>query len=858
MLFQRGGPGGTMGGSEQGLMVMAPLSGPVVPLEQVPDPVFAGRMMGDGVAIELTSSSLLAPCDGVITHLHKAGHAITLTAAGGIEILMHIGIDTVQLGGRGFTPLVHEGAQVKVGDVLIELDVDRIAKEAASLQTMVLIPDGDKHPIAWRAVDDVEAGKSPLFTIGAVAPVLATATTAAPKPAAAAAGAVERVGEAVVRHAGGLHARPAALVQTAARAFDAEVTVLSGDKSANARSVVSLMRLGTVEGTAVRVRAKGPAAAEALAAVIRALETPSTGGHETAAPSARAVAAAGMVGVCAAPGMAVGRVVRLDAVEIEPAPSSGDRAVELAALAKARGRVRDQLAIAVRDAEARGATAERDIFVAHESLLDDPEIVAAAEQAIGAGESAGRAYRDAARAQAQALQQLSPLAAERAVDLRDLERRVLSAMSGQTAKAPELYDSSILVADDIAISQLSSLPREKVAGLCTAEGGATSHLAILARAAGIPALVAVGQLARQLQQGQEVLLDVRDALGGRLDPHPDAKSLAEAATAMARRSVERARAFADSGTPAVTRDGRTIEVAANIGNRADADEARQMGADGVGLLRTELLFMDRTEPPSQEEQRILYQAVVDALGGRPVIIRTLDVGGDKPLPFLPLPREENPALGLRGVRTSLAMPELLDAQLRALALVTPAACCRIMLPMIADAGELREVRARLEANALALGVTTLPQLGVMIEVPSAALLADQLAAHADFLSIGTNDLTQYTLAMDRGHPGLAARLDGLHPALLRLIAVTVEGAARHRKWVGVCGALASDVEAVPVLVGLGVSELSVSPGMVPEVKARVRNLDFADCRREAQAMLELTSAAEVRARVRARWPQSSS
>ena len=848
----------------EGLRLVAPLSGPLVPLGEVPDPVFAGRMMGDGVAIEPTSSALLAPCDGVITHLHAAGHAITLTAAGGVEILIHVGIDTVQLQGRGFSPRVVEGARVRTGDVLIELDIDGIAREAACLQTMVLVADGARHPISWRARDPVEAGKSALFTVGSTLPSLSTQAVAAvtTKPATMPATTMERSSDAVVRHAGGLHARPAALVQAAARAFAAEVTLTLGERSADARSIVGLLRLGSVEGSRVRVRARGAAATEALAAVVRALETPQPelASAATIAPAATPAATgrAGLAGVCAAPGLAVGRVVRLDSVEVDPPPASGDAAAESAALDRARNQVRAQLAVAVRAAEARHDRAERDIFTAHLALLDDPEILDAAGRAIRDGQSGGTAYREAVRGQCALLQAVSPLAAERAGDLRDLERRVLAALSGRTTtmtRAPELYESSILVADDLALSELSALPRERVAGLCTADGGATSHVAILARAAGIPALVAMGPAIRSLRQGQQVLLDTRDAGSGRLDPDPDARSLAEAAAAVALRAQTQARDLAIAASPAITCDGYVIEVAANIGSRADADAALRLGADGVGLLRTELLFLDRTEPPSQAEQRALYQGVVDALAGRPVIIRTLDVGGDKPLPFLPLPKEENPALGLRGIRAGLALPDILDAQLRALAEVTPASACRVMLPMIADVGELLAVRARLDAAVAALGRDARPQLGVMIEVPSAALLADQLAAHADFLSIGTNDLTQYTLAMDRCHPGLAARLDGLHPAVLRLIALTVQGAARHGKWVGVCGALASDVDAVPLLVGLGVTELSVSPGFVPEVKARVRSLELAVCRAEAQAMLELTSADAVRARVRALWPR---
>ncbi|HBO7011568.1 TPA: phosphoenolpyruvate--protein phosphotransferase, partial [Pseudomonas aeruginosa] len=258
--------------------------------------------------------------------------------------------------------------------------------------------------------------------------------------------------------------------------------------------------------------------------------------------------------------------------------------------------------------------------------------------------------------------------------------------------------------------------------------------------------------------------------------------------------------------------------------------------------------------PDEEEQRNAYQEVLDAMGQRKVIIRTIDVGGDKHLDYLPLPVEENPALGLRGIRLGQARPELLDQQLRALLRVEPLERCRILLPMVSEVDELRAIRGRLGELATQLGIERLPELGVMIEVPSAALLADQLAEHADFLSIGTNDLSQYALAMDRCHAGLADRIDALHPALLRLIAQTCAGAARHGRWVGVCGALASDPLATPVLVGLGVEELSVGPNLVGEIKTRVRQLDAAECRRHAQALLDLGSARAVRDACLQHWP----
>jgi phosphoenolpyruvate-protein kinase (PTS system EI component) len=315
-----------------------------------------------------------------------------------------------------------------------------------------------------------------------------------------------------------------------------------------------------------------------------------------------------------------------------------------------------------------------------------------------------------------------------------------------------------------------------------------------------------------------------DATAGLCDPAPAASALQAAQAQIAEREVMLARVRQAACEPAMTRDGKSIEIAANIANARDAQEAVQYGADSVGLLRSEFLFIDRELAPSRSEQQQAYQAVLDAMEGRTAIMRTLDVGGDKEVPYLTLPPEDNPALGLRGIRCGFARPALLDDQLSALLATRPGNKLRILLPMVADVSDLLRVRCRLTELAAEAGITDLPQLGVMIEVPSAALLADQLSQHADFLSIGTNDLTQYTLARDRCNPELAAGLDPLHPAILRLIAQTTAGAARYNRWVGVCGAMASDLDAAPVLIGLGVTELSVSGSLVPELKARVRTL----------------------------------
>jgi phosphocarrier protein FPr/phosphocarrier protein len=311
----------------------------------------------------------------------------------------------------------------------------------------------------------------------------------------------------------------------------------------------------------------------------------------------------------------------------------------------------------------------------------------------------------------------------------------------------------------------------------------------------------------------------------------------------ARHATFRAEAETRAHDFAITRDDVRIEVVANLGSLDEAHAAAKAGAEGCGLLRTEFLFLDRPSPPDEEEQHSTYQAIADALDGKPLIVRTLDIGADKPAPYLPIPAEENPALGLRGLRLGLARPALMETQLRALARVK--GDVRIMLPMVVEPGEVRRVRAMLAGIA-----ERPPSLGIMVETPAAAMLADALAVEADFFSIGSNDLSQYALAMDRGNPALAAQLEALHPSVLRLIAATVEGGRKRDRWTGVCGGMAADPLAVPILIGLGVTELSVPPSALAETKERVRRTSRAAARDLAREAMAADGADAVRALAR--------
>jgi phosphocarrier protein FPr len=551
--------------------------------------------------------------------------------------------------------------------------------------------------------------------------------------------------------------------------------------------------------------------------------------------------------VPASPGVAIGRVFHLRQTDEVPPERAADPSHERRALDAAIAGAHRQLE-ALRQRLAADADAERvAIFAAHQELLEDPAVLDAAAEGIRNGASAAYAWRQAYLEQADRLLALrNELLAGRAADLRDVGRRVLHLLLGRDGTPVEIPAESILVAEDLAPSDAATLDRTRVRGFCTTTGSATSHVAILARGLGVPAVAGMDPRVLELPAGARVALD-GDAGTVRLDPSPAEE--AEITRRQASTARTRAADLAVAGQPAVTRDGHRVEVAANVGNLDEARRVREVGGEAVGLLRSEFLFLERSTAPGEDEQVAAYEAILRQVGPeRLVVVRALDVGGDKPLPYLPVGAEANPFLGERGIRLLLNRPEVFAVHVRAILRASRAGKVALMFPMISTVGEWRAARELVELQRLALGVPPLP-VGIMIETASAALLADRFAQEADFFSIGTNDLTQYTLAMDRTHPGLAAQVDALHPSVLRLIDRTVAGAHGHGRWVGVCGAAAGDPQAVPVLVGLGVDELSAAVPLVPAVKAQVRTLSLETCRVTARLALDASDGAEVRALV---------
>ncbi|MGY2376868.1 phosphoenolpyruvate--protein phosphotransferase [Pseudomonas sp. SDO524_S393] len=664
----------------------------------------------------------------------------------------------------------------------------------------------------------------------------------------------------VLANAHGLHARPAKILAQLAKSFDGDIRLRIVDGAVGAVSVKSLSKLlslGARRGQVLEFVAEPRIAADALPALLAAVEE-GLGEDVEPLPTASVqpqlldieplvsapLAGSPVQAVAASPGIAIGPA-HLQVQEVFDYPLRGESAlIERQRLHAAVTDVRGDIQGLI---ERSPSKAIREIFITHQEMLDDPELTDEVGTRLKQGESAEAAWmsviESAARQQA-SLQ--DALLAERAADLRDIGRRVLAQLCGVEA-AQEPAEPYILVMDEVGPSDVARLDPARVAGILTARGGATAHSAIVARALGIPALVGAGAGVLRLAAGTPLLLDGQR---GRLHVDPDAATLQRATVERDSRERRLQAAAAQRHEPAQTRDGHRVEVFANIGESAGVAGAVEQGAEGIGLLRTELIFMAHPQAPDEATQEAEYRRVLDGLAGRPLVVRTLDVGGDKPLPYWPIAEEENPFLGVRGIRLTLQRPQIMEAQLRALLRSADNRPLRIMFPMVGSVDEWRAARDMTERLRREIPVADL-QLGIMIEVPSAALLAPVLAQEVDFFSVGTNDLTQYTLAIDRGHPTLSAQADGLHPAVLQLIDITVRAAHTHGKWVGVCGELAADPLAVPVLVGLGVDELSVSARSIAEVKARVREFSLSEARSLAQNALTVGSPADVRALVEA-------
>jgi phosphocarrier protein FPr len=797
-------------------------------------------MSSDGVLVMMDLGSALMSAEFAVELLEDPSGPVLLCDAPLVE-----GAVAAAVAASGGAPLAEVAEQ---------------ARGALAMKTAQLAPeDGDgAEPAAPVAADESPAGGQ--------APAAPDAVT-----------------ELVVRNRIGIHARPAARLVELLRDFAGDVQIAkrgSGAAPVNARSLTNVVALGARLGDVLEVGVSGPQA-QALIAALQELaasgfgdgiepEAVAAGPGDTAAvapappsPAAAVVPtvptrapAAGTVlhAVAASHGVAVGYAYLLGGGPAGPPPqrAAGSVTAEQALLEQALQAARAGVQADRDNLASRASEAEAAIFDAHLALLDDAALLDPARAAVAAGATAEAAWYGAAQQLATTYRGFDePLLAERATDVLDIGQRLVQAIVGEAgADGKESGQTAIVIADELTPSQAARLDPERVAGIATARGSVTAHAAIIARALGVPAVVGLGGSVLALRPGTKLLLD------GDAGAVTVAPPQVEVAAAQQRAQRDRERndaALARAHEPGRLASGERIEILANIGNPSDAVDAVKFGAEGVGMLRTEFLYLDRPELPDEDEQLHTFAEIAQTLAGGQLIVRTLDAGADKPLPGVPMPPEANPFLGVRGIRVGLQQPELLRPQLRAALRAAAQYPVKLMMPMVATLGELRETRRMIDEARADLGIDAPMELGITLEVPAAAVLADQLAAELDFFSLGTNDLTQYTMAAERGDARLAELLADPQPAVLRLVRTIVDAAhartrpdGRPRCWVGICGEMAGDTASAILLAGLGVDELSVSPRLVPELKAVLRSVTLADARTAAAQALAAPDAASAR------------
>ncbi len=628
--------------------------------------------------------------------------------------------------------------------------------------------------------------------------------------------------DAVVRQHEGLHARPAARLAGLAKSFRADIEILKDGTAANAKSTVKLMLLAVKEGERIRIRADG-ADAEAAVAELVALVSHA---NEHEAPPTQPTRPRAAAFIPASEGVVVGPAFVYLPQPLDPPERRIDPAAIPAEIDRFRQAVAE-LSVFLDGAAASADQTQAQIFAALRELASDLELIEPVERLIGTGQDAASAVLAAGRALADRFARIDDAYFRtRAEDVTGIARRIAAILLGlPDDDLASLRTPSVLIAADLSAMDIARLPIRLLSGLLTTQGGPTSHIAIIARSLGIPAIVGARLAEPDLRRARTVALDgsTGEAI---LDPTENEATefqVRRAAAEASRRETER---FTHLEPRTV--DGIAIEVAANIGTPDEVDSALAQGAMGIGLFRTEFLFMRGSAPPSEDEQHRIYVRVLEAFAPRPVLVRTLDIGGDKQVPGLALEPEANPFLGWRGIRMCLDSPELFEPQLRALLRAATKGRLRVMFPMISDVSEVIAARAcldRCRQSLTAAGTETGPiEVGIMIETPAAALCARELARHVDFFSIGTNDLTQYTMAADRTNARLARLGRTDHPAVLRMIELACQGARDGGIWVGICGEAAADPALIPTFLSWGVTELSMSAPLIARAKRAITEI----------------------------------
>jgi fructose-specific PTS system IIA-like component len=664
----------------------------------------------------------------------------------------------------------------------------------------------------------------------------------------------------------GMHARPASLLQDVANAYRSSVTFVNRQTggTANGKSTLSLVGSITRQGDPCAVIVEGEdegAAYEALRRFLtdvfpecdEELEVPSAvpGAARSLPRALRGEQLRVDVGTPVSKGIARAPAAVLSRHSLEPPPGGWAKETDDAEVSRVIGGLRDVQAKMRAQLATMKEGVEQAILKAHLSIAGDPDFAVRVEEIIRQRHcSAGEALIGATGQYAELLAQSESLyLQERILDIHDVAAQLLRWMYGgaSTEKPPQLAGDAICVAENLPPSQFIALDKRRVRGLALAHGGATSHTVILARSFGIPCVTGIADVHRIVSPAEDVILDADRGFLIRT-PSERVSRFYERETRTRERLRARLRRFAD--LPGVSADGRKLEIAANAASPAEVGAAIAHGAEGIGLFRTEMLFMDRAEPPGEEEQYRIYAEAAKNAGARSVIIRTLDIGGDKPIAYLNLPPEENPFLGYRATRLYDDHPQLINTQLRAILRASASGNLKVMVPMICSVQEVRAIKARIqelmrELDAEGVVYDARIPVGIMVEIPSVAFVIDQLCQEVDFFSIGSNDLTQYFLAVDRANARVSSLYTPFHPSFLRLLKQIVDEVHERGKWVGLCGEMGGNSLATPLFVGYGIDEISLAPSLIPAVKEVLCRCRVPECEALLSSVLQMDGPGDV-------------
>lgn len=671
----------------------------------------------------------------------------------------------------------------------------------------------------------------------------------------------------------GVHARPATYLVGVVRKLSSSITLSKGGDVARGKSLIEILGLSLAKGDRVVITAEGDNAQSDLDIVVGAFKS-GLGENVTEVSSSaiqeKHVHNSGRVGVISSlecneelakrifskeQGVLVNGITIYSSVVVGKAYILKEQKFEVvedsklsveeekSRFAKASAEVSEALRQLIKTAQEEGKSSQAEIFAAHLEVLSDDFLLKTIEKHLQEGKTADYAVQLGAGAMAGVLKQTgNPLLQERVADVKDIEKHLLTILSGGQLSSVAIPEGAVVIAEDLTPSAITSLSGAAKA-VVLARGSATSHISIMMKNEGIPSMVAAGMEILSITNGTSLILKGHE---GTLEINPSEGKVLATEQQVCKLATRRQENLSNAKVPSVTQDGLEIRVLGNVGDLTQAEKAHSRGAQGIGLVRTEFLFMNSASCPTEEEQSKMYQDICNAMKGDYVVFRTLDVGGDKPISYINIPKEENPIVGLRGVRNYDLNKDVVESQLKALLKIKPAGVCKIMAPMVSSVPEVLAFKEWINNIKKELGVDTKIEVGIMVEVPSVALMSKQFAAHVDFFSIGTNDLTQYLLAIDRGHGLLTKQLSNLNPALLQAIAMTCEGAEAYGVKVGVCGAMASELECIPLLIGLGVNNLSCSAELIPDAKALIRSLTVAKCQEVAKKATMLSDPEAVK------------